>query len=226
MKASGIFLDRCATAASRAVLLLAVAAAQTSARASDSDSDWRLYAYLPSGMVKFYSVPSVVRSPENEAAPKRGTVKVWTEDLPFNALDRAAELMLKDKEVMDLVAGRVAAYYLPPYFEINALPTGRQEVISQVGQVASFEVAANGDKVPPKNVALIEIDCAEAKQRILNALTYGGPQHVAKYLVSQPTPWIYTPPHSVGETLQKLVCDKSWTAPDNTPVRPKGTVGK
>jgi hypothetical protein len=204
-----------------ATFLLAFTAGAPPVNAAGSESDWRLYAFSRSGVVEFYSVPSVVRSPENETNSKRGTVKVWTEDLSLKALDN----IRWDKQVVDLVSRRVVAYYLPPYFKSNAPPTDDEEFKFQLPRIIAFEELANRDKAPVKSVSLVELDCTNARLRILEAIDYR-PGRVTKSVATRPSDWFYVPPHSVWGSLQTLVCDKESTAPDNTPAVLKPPAGK
>jgi hypothetical protein len=179
-----------------------------------------MFAFTPKQLVKFYSVPSVVRSPENEANPKQGTVRVWTEDIPFQSLDQALGTLSADSPIMELVTARLAGKYVPPYSLVNKVPADSREASTQAIQTVSYEELANRNMALVKAQALIELDCAQGRQRFLEAIEFG-PGKTQTSLLTEPSAWAYVPLHSIGQSLQKLICDKRLTAPDNTPAPPK-----
>jgi hypothetical protein len=185
------------------------------AAAAGNRDDWRVYS-LAGDDVRFYSVPSIVRSPENETNAKAGTIRVWTQTISGQAL--ATAMTTKGKvgtPFADTIVSRTKALYVPPYFSVEALTVDADETVKHA-LVFSLEEAANQQMAPASHEILFELDCGNGRQRILQSISSAAKGN-APNLNTVASDWVYVSPHSIGEDLQTLVCDKKLTAPDNTP---------
>jgi len=172
--------------------------------ANAQDADWRVFGFTDK-LTLFYSVPDIARAPD-------GSVRVWTQGIQIKekALDAAA----KDKIFLDLVAGRIAHYYVPPLALVEKINT------DQMMNLVQMEEVANERRVSPDIVMFTEIDCKDLRSRFLQITKYAK-DGTLRGTKTQPWGWEYIQPQTNNKKLATLVCDPSLTAPDNTPVARK-----
>lgn len=178
-------------------LAIALCAVTTSGHAQTAHTGWRIFA-SGGGITFFYSVPTIKRTSQNERNPRRGKVRVWTEQLSTKAL---ANIRPTQRGIY-LVALRIAHGYRPPILKI--FPAA-----SAINMAGAEEVADEGT-VPLKGSEYTEIDCATGRFRVLTEIRYTENGNI-KGFASGHSAWIYYPPQSVEDDLATLICNKRLT---------------
>jgi hypothetical protein len=171
----------------RIVLFLSASIVVSSAARA---GDWRVWGTVPDkDVLMLYSASDVKRDGNN--------VRVWMEIL--SAKDVASFDVNTHPEVMDRVIARARAGYRPPY--ATQLKMGDIDMVN----VALAEEIANEKASPILIRSLYEIDCVEARNRVL-ALTQWNNKGEQIYNMTAPAAWEYTPPDTPLAHLTEWVC--------------------
>lgn len=199
-----------------AAVAMAVTIGTSQAFGQSHEPDWRVAGYTGKDVI-LYSVPDIVREPA-------GRVRVWSEELNFNASGQAANRAAnkRNSQFLDAVAGRVARYYEPPFMLAGIsdpckASADKHCLANYAMNIAMTEEAANERLVRTEDLSLYELDCTNKRARTLQAITYdkGGSPH---FWSSAPH-WIYAPPQSNLASLLTIVCNPAVAAADNTPLK-------
>ena len=129
--------------------------------------------------------------------------------------------MTKDSLLVQTATARASAHYMPPFFTVFSLPGDQDRAVLRAGVIV-YEEAANQGLVRAEVAILWELDCENGRQRVLESISFAT-HGKAPNVDTVPSSWSYFAPHSMGEDMQTLLCDKKLTAPDNTPVTQKPT---
>jgi hypothetical protein len=136
-------------------------------------------------------------------------------------LRQAVAAMKKDSLLVQTATARASAHYMPPFFTVFSLPADQDRAVLRAGVIV-YEEAANQGLVPAEVAILWELDCENGRQRVLESISFAT-HGEAPNVDTVPSSWSYFAPHSMGEDMQTLLCDKKLTAPDNTPATQKPT---
>jgi len=171
-------------------LLAALLAATTFAFAQDVD--WKLYGWADVGVISacFFDAKSVTQTND-------GHVRVRTECLPQNDLDKVDKKSDRDRKVTDRSAEKIVKGYVPPVIVI-----GRFEFDKITGVTAYEETADLGD-ISPNARMLTEFNCSDKMQRTLSVWTkINGEMADDK----KPGAWEYVSPETNEAYLQRILC--------------------
>jgi hypothetical protein len=156
--------------------------------AQAADVDWKMYggASIDGPSYCFYDANTVTRA-------SNSFVRVWTKCLALKELDGVN----LDKRILDSIATRVVAGYVPPIIVI-----GRME-FKQLPDVAAYEEIANISTIDPQAQIFDELNCSERMSRTLSVAIHTNGQ---RGFNNKPSDWEYVPPEGNNATLLKLLC--------------------
>jgi hypothetical protein len=159
-----------------------------------SNVDWKMYggASVAGPSFCFYDANTVTRA-------SNGFVRVWTKCLAQKDLDG---VKLDDdigKRILDGVAKRVIAGYVPPIIVIG------QMEFNQLPDVAAYEEIADISAIQPQAEIFDELNCGERMRRNLSITIHTNGR---SNFQDKPSEWKYVPPEGNAATLLSILCAK------------------
>jgi hypothetical protein len=157
-----------------------------------AEVDWKAYGFpsFDGPNICFYDAQGVVRAAERH-------VRVWTKCLLQKDLDSLDPTSIAGRNIVESVARKIKAGYIPPIAVIHNLD------FNQVIGIASYEETADTAELPLKAQFFYEINCAE---RMIRTLSVFIKAETGSGSDNKPSEWAYIPPEGSGANLQKLLC--------------------
>ena len=135
-----------------------------------------------------------------------GHVSAWVKLLSRREADAVPIDAVPDKgnkKLEDLVAEKVARYYIPPF--ISVLPDTSS--IDYIINIIYLEVIANDSHLPTKLLIHYEIDCRQRRMKILKATRYDDKhEHEGHSSSSTEGTWDDIGPETFGDYMMKILC--------------------
>lgn len=200
-----------------ALIAVAVAIAAPQAFGESHALDWRVAGYNGKDVV-LYSAQDIVRELD-------GVALVWTEQFGFTASQQAVAKADKNKRFTDVISGRYARAYVPPFMLARVTDQcnsyhDQHCVVNSAVHIAMIEEAANENLVRAELRTLYELDCANKRARALQAVMYANGGSPSVLNDPDPAGWANAPPQSVLDGLLTIVCNPAIATVDNSPHGP------
>jgi len=128
-----------------------------------------------------------------------GHVSAWVKLLSRREADAVPDK--GNKKLEDLVAEKVARYYIPPF--ISVLPDTSS--IGDAIDIIILEVIANAFHLPTKFLIHYEIDCRQRRMKTLEAIRYDD-KHEGHSSSSTEGTWDDIGPETFGDGMMKILC--------------------